>query len=108
MRFTARLLRLLVWLAAATPAWAVPTIRITPPSGARFLQGQRFDVRVEGQGTGPFSATLSVDGVPTAFTSGAQNSTTTDGISLAGWGGFNLRGFSLSANTHHTLSATFT
>lgn len=94
--------------AAASSASATPGIRLIPPSGARFLQGQRFDLRVEGQGTGPFSATLALDGIALKLSSGVQNSTTTDGISLAGWGGFNRRGFTLSGNGHHTLTATFT
>jgi alkaline phosphatase len=93
---------------AATVASAAPTIRVTPPSGARFLEDQRFDLRVEGQGTGPYSATLTVDGVPVTFTSGTQNSTTTDGITSPGFGGFNRRGFSIAAPGHHTLQATFT
>ncbi|HVO11354.1 MAG TPA: alkaline phosphatase [Vicinamibacteria bacterium] len=92
----------------ATSAQAAPTIRLIPPSGARFLVGQRFDLRVEGQGTGPFSATLAVDGVALPFTSGAQNTLATDGATSAGWGGFNRRGFSLSRPGHHTVSATFT
>jgi alkaline phosphatase len=90
-------------------AYALPTnVSITPPDGARFLAGQKFDLRVEGQGTGPFSATLAIDGVPQAFTSGAQNSTTTDGISLPGFGGFNLRGYSQSRTGMRTIKATFT
>jgi len=35
---------------------------LVPPDGARFLEHQRFDLRVEGKGTGPFWATLAVDG----------------------------------------------
>ncbi len=92
---------------AATPAVAAPTIRLTPPAGARFLEGQRFDLRVEGQGTGPFSATLTVDGSAVTFSSGAQNTTTTDEVTLPGFGGFNRRGFSLPPG-HHTLAASFT
>ena len=98
----------LVAFAAASGALAAPTIRLTPPSGARFLEGQRFDLRVEGKGTGPFSATLAVDGVPLGFSSGAQNTTTTDGITSPGFGGFNVRGFFLPRRGHHTLRATFT
>jgi len=95
-------------LAAASATSAAPTsVTITPPTGARFLEGQRFDVRVEGKGTGPFRATLKVDGAALGFTSGAQNTTTTDGITSAGWGGFNLRGFSLAAAGRHTIEATF-
>lgn len=104
-----RILLFISVIGCACVAYAAPTeVSVTPPNGARFLPGQRFDLRVEGKGTGPFSATLSIDGVQQAFTSGAQNSNTTDGISSAGFGGFNLRGYS---NTHpgtHTLNATFT
>lgn len=94
---------------AATGASAAPTeVTITPPTGARFLSGQRFDLRVEGKGAGPFSATLALDGVPLTFTSGAQNTSTTDGITSAGYGGFNLRGFSLTSPGSHVLSVSFT
>jgi alkaline phosphatase len=102
----AALLALLV--PAAAPASAAPTIRITPPSGARLLEGQKFDLRVEGQGLGPFWATLTIDGAPVSFTSGTQNTVVTDGITLPGFGGFNRRGFSLRSAGHHALEATFT
>jgi alkaline phosphatase len=96
----------LAWAAAAA---AAPTnVTVTPPDGARFLAHQRFDIRVEGQGTGPFSATLALDGAPLAFTSGAQGSSTTDGITSAGWGGFNVRGFESDEPGWHVLSATLT
>jgi hypothetical protein len=52
------------------------------------LKGQRFDLRVEGKGTGPFSATLAIDGRLVPFTSGEQGTTTTDKLPadlLAGW-----------------------
>jgi alkaline phosphatase len=95
-------------LTSARVASALPSnVNITPPNGARFLSGQRFDLRVEGKGVGPFSATLSIDGVPQTFTSGAQNTTTTDGITVAGYGGFNLRGYSNTAPGTHTITATF-
>jgi len=103
--------RLLASAAALTAAIAsaAPTgVAILPPDGARFLVHQRFDIRVEGQGTGPYSAKLWIDGQPAAFTSGAQGSTTTDGISAAGWGGFNLRGSTLAHKGWHTLTAEFT
>jgi hypothetical protein len=33
---------------------ALPTeVAVTPPDGARFLAGQRFDLRVEGRGVAP-------------------------------------------------------
>jgi alkaline phosphatase len=92
----------------AAPVAAAPTIQITPPSAARFLEGQRFDLRVEGKGVGPFSASLTLDGVPVGFTSGVQNSVATDGITSPGFGGFNRRGFSLNLRGHHTLKAHFT
>jgi alkaline phosphatase len=95
-------------LAAAEVALAAPSsVTLVPPDGARLLQGQRFDIRVEGKGTGPYSAILTIDGKPAAFTSGAQSTSTTDGISSAGWGGFNLRGHALRKPGLHTLSATF-
>jgi alkaline phosphatase len=91
------------------PAFALPSnVTLTPPDGSRFLVGQRFDLRVEGKGAATYSATLTIDGKPATFTSGAQNSATTDGITLAGYGGFNLRGFSFSRAGDHTVAATFT
>lgn len=95
-------------LAAGSPAVAATSVSITPQNHAKFLSGQRFDIRVEGQGSGPFAASLAIDGVPHTFTSGVQNSTTTDGISLSGWGGFNLRGYSSCKPGPHTITATFT
>jgi alkaline phosphatase len=95
-------------MAMASPALAASNVTITPQNHAKFLAEQRFDIRVEGAGTGPYSATLAIDGVPKTFTSGAQNTTTTDGISLSGWGGFNLRGYSNCTPGPHTITATFT
>ncbi len=98
-----------LFLGLTSIAHADPTsVSIMPPNHARLLSGQRFDIRVEGKGTGPFSATLSIDGKPKAFTSGVQGSTTTDGISSPGFGGFNLRGYSLLKEGTHTLTSTFT
>jgi len=93
----------------AASAAAAPSINVVPPDGARFLQNQRFDLRVEGKGTGPYSASLSIDGVPQAFTSGAQNTSATDGISdvAKGWGGFNVRGYASGEPGWHTISADF-
>jgi alkaline phosphatase len=93
---------------AASASAAPSSVSVTPPANARFLADQRFDLRVEGKGTGPFAATLSIDGVPQTFTSGEQNTLTTDGISSTGFGGFNLRGYSNSQPGTHTLTATFT
>lgn len=99
---------LLVFIGLTSPALADPlNVTVTPPDGARFLPGQKFDLRVEGQGTGPFSATLRIDDVPRAFTSGAQDSVETDGITAEGWGGFNLRGYSTEMPGVHTVVATF-
>jgi alkaline phosphatase len=87
---------------------ALPTeVAVTPPDGARFLAGQRFDLRVEGRGVAPYSATLSIDGALLDFTSGIQNSTATDGITQASYGGFNLRGYSNLIAGKHTIQATF-
>ena len=94
--------------AAALPALAATDVSVVPPAGARFLAGQKFDIRVEGKGTGPFSATLAIDGHTKAFTSGAQGTTDSDAISSPGWGGFNLRGYSSWAPGKHTIAATFT
>src|SRR5829696_308689 len=103
------LLALLTFVGSLSSALALPTnVSVTPPDGARFLTGQRFDLRVEGKGTGPFSATLAVDGAPQTFTSGVQNSNETDGISSPGYGGFNLRGYSTAKPGFHTITATFT
>src|SRR5262245_16286098 len=68
-------LSLVIFLTAIGGAvFAAPTeVTISPYNGARFLPGQRFDLRVEGRGTGPFSATLSIDGDTQRFTSGEQN-----------------------------------
>src|SRR5581483_11046450 len=90
-------------------ALALPTsVAVTPPNGSRFLSGQKFDLRVEGKGTGPFSATLAIDSVMQTFTSGAQNTNPTDGITVAGFGGFNLRGYFSYQPGLHTITATFT
>lgn len=112
LKFPAFIVRLLFLVTIVSSGYAVhaaPTnVSITPPNSARFLPGQKFDLRVEGKGTGPFRATIAIDGVPQTFTSGVQNSTTTDGISSAGFGGFNIRGyFNLQLGTH-TITASFT
>jgi len=108
-RLFVRAAALILPLAVASAAAAAPTlVTLTPPDGARFLAGQRFDIRVEGKGSGPFSATLTLDGAPLPFTSGGQNTNGTDGISSPGFGGFNVRGFSVTAPGRHRLRATFT
>ena len=98
----------LLALAAARAAAAQATgVAVYPPSGARFLPGQRFDLRVEGKGTAPYAATLSVNGRPVAFTS-PNDPATSDGISAPGWGGFDVRGYSLRHPGTYVLDATFT
>ncbi len=94
-------------IALAAPAFAATNVTVTPQKHAKFLAGQRFDIRVEGQGTGPYSAMIAIDGVPQKFTSGEQNTTTTDGITSSGWGGFNIRGYSNYKPGVHTITATF-
>ncbi|MDX2052647.1 MAG: alkaline phosphatase [Polyangiaceae bacterium] len=92
----------------AHPVHAAPTqVSVTPPPNASFIAGQRFDLRVEGKGTGPFSAKLSIDGVDVSFTSGTQGTSTTDGVSLPGFGGFNHRGYSHLQPGVHTIQASF-
>jgi len=98
---------LLVPAVQAAPA----SVTVTPPDGARFLVHQRFDIRVEGEGstktTPSYTAALKIDGRTVSFSSGAQGTATTDGISRAGWGGFNLRGYSFPRAGNHTIEATF-
>ena len=95
-------------LAAVAASAAPGSVTLVPSDGARFLVHQRFDIRVEGQGTGPYSAKLWIDGQRATFTSGTQGTTTTDGISAPGWAGFNLRGSSLTHKGWHTLTAELT
>ena len=96
-------------LSAGQQAQAAPaSVTISPPAGARFLKGQRFDLRIEGKGTGPFSASLTIDGKPVSFSSGAQGTLETDGISATGWGGFNRRGFSDDEVGEHVIAGTLT
>ena len=93
-------------LAAFTAeAQTAPGVRIVPPNGARFLPGQRFDVRVEVDAAAA-EARLTVNGHPVAFTSGAPSGT--DGISPAGVAGFNVRGYSLTRPGRYTLRADAT
>jgi len=92
------------------PAVGGPTVLVFPPHGTRFAPGQRFDIRVEGTGTGPsfgFAASLWIDGEPHQFTSGTVDANTTDGISKPGWGGFNLRGYSNDVPGVHEIAASF-
>ena len=79
----------------STAAQAIPTVTVTPPNGARFAPGQRFDLRVQFSGaTGtPTGATLTVDGSPITFSSSDA-------------GGFNFRGYSNPTPGVHTLVAT--
>lgn len=75
-------------LAAAGPALAAPVIRV--PFGARFLTGQKFDIRVE---TAAGVPTLTIDGRAQAFTSNTG-------------GGYNVRAYFNSTAGVHTLTAT--
>src|SRR5215510_3675353 len=103
------MLLFIIAMGTSGAVYALPTeVTVSPYDGARFGVGQKFDLRVEGKGAGPFSSTIAIDGVPLQFTSGAQNSMNTDGITAAGYGGFNLRGFSTTALGTHTITATFT
>ena len=102
-------------LVVAGVAMADPVVTITPPSGARFFPGQRFDIRVEAKGKGKFSATMSIDGKCQGFSSPknvcpkwTEPSATTDGVTLTTptlYGGFNLRGFSSKKPGSHTITA---
>ena len=99
----------LLTLLAAVPAAAAPAgAALLPPDGARFLVNQRFDIRVEGQSSGAVTSRLWIDGKPAGFTSGAQGTTSTDGISSAGWAGFNLRGSALAQPGWHSVTAEIT
>ncbi|HEX2656662.1 MAG TPA: alkaline phosphatase [Polyangia bacterium] len=93
------------------PPTGGPTVNVWPAHGARFMRGARFDIRVEGTGTGPdygYLATLAIDGVTKSFSSGSGDSNLTDGITVTGWGGFNLRGYSNQKPGVHEIDATFT
>jgi len=102
-------------LVVAGAARGDPVVTITPPDGARFFPGQRFDIRVEAKGKGKFSATMAVDGRCQGFSSPrnacpkwTEPSATTDGVTLTTptlYGGFNLRGFSSSKPGSHTITA---
>ena len=101
-------------LAVAGAATADPVVTITPPNGARFFPGQRFDIRVEATGKGKFSATMAIDGKCQGFSSPrnacpkwTEPSATTDGITLTPslYGGFNLRGFSSNRPGNHAITA---
>ena len=86
----------------ADPAAALaPTVNITPPVGARFVAGQRFDIRVEyaPSGGGSLSAvTLTIDNAaqPVAV------------ASLDAFRGINLRAQFLTRKGDHTIRATAT
>ncbi|TMB26509.1 MAG: alkaline phosphatase [Deltaproteobacteria bacterium] len=106
---------MLAALFVAGAATADPVVTITPPKGARFFPGQRFDIRVEAKGKGRFSATMAVDGKCQGFSSPrnacpkwTEPSATPDGITPALYGGFNLRGFSSNKPGTHTITAKVT
>jgi alkaline phosphatase len=106
---------MLAALVVAGAAAAAPVVTITPPNGARFFPGQRFDIRVEAKGKGTFSAIMTIDGKCQAFSSPrnacpdeTSRSATTDGITTTSptlYGGFNLRGFSSNKPGIHTITA---
>jgi len=109
VRQSLRVCLIVIAIGTSSAAFALPTnVSVAPPDGARFLVNQKFDLRVEGKGTGPYSATLAIDGAPQSFTSGAQNTTFTDNISSPGYGGFNLRGYFNNAPGTHTITTSFT
>jgi len=96
----------LLMLIASAPAGAAPAgAALLPPDGARFLVKQRFDIRIEGQASGPVTARLWIDGKETAFSSGGQGTPATDGISAKGWAGFDLRGTALERPGWHSVTA---
>jgi alkaline phosphatase len=88
--------------ALAGHARAAPRVTLVPPPGARFLPGQRFDVRLEVDAP-TAAATLTLDGRPVPFTSGAPDGA--DGISPAGLAGFNVRGLTVQRPGRHVLRA---
>ena len=91
-----------VLLALGAEAQTAPRVTLVPPSGARFLAGQRFDIRVEVDAPSA-AATLTLNGRPVTFTSGAPDGQ--DGISSPGVAGFNVRGFSVARPGRYTLRA---
>src|SRR3989441_9727772 len=102
-------------LVVAGVAMADAVVTTTPPSGARFFPGQRFDIRVEAKGKGKFSATMSIEGKCQGSSSPknvcprwTEPSATTDGVTLTTptlYGGFNLRGFSSKKPGGPTITA---
>src|SRR2546422_5265401 len=101
-------------LVVAGVAMADPVVTITPPSGARFFPGQRFDIRVEAKGKGKFSATMSIDGKCQGFSSPknvcpkwTEPSATADGVTLPTptlYGGFHLPGVLPQKPGSHTIT----
>ena len=77
---THRALALLAILAAVPAAAAPAGAALLPPDGARFLVHQRFDVRVEGQVSGPVTAKLWVDGKQAATGSITLNLSFSPGV----------------------------
>lgn len=88
--------------AVAAEAQTAPRVTLVPPAGARFLPGQRFDIRVEVDAPAA-TASLTLNGKPVPFTSGAPDGA--DGISSPGVAGFNVRGFSAARPGRYTLRA---
>jgi alkaline phosphatase len=92
-------LALLISLGGA--AYAAPSIRITPPDGARFLPDQRFDVRVEfkpSDGAILQEISFSIDGRINKLTS----------QQLDADGGFTLRNMSSTTLGAHAITAAAT
>lgn len=88
-------------LALATMAAAAPTVRITPPAGARFAVDQRFDIRVEyvaSPGSALTEVRLFGEGMSIPLTP-AQ---------LDAFGGFSLRAQSLDRAGKYTIRARAT
>jgi alkaline phosphatase len=86
-------------LLISTPTLAAPTIRITPPSGSRFVIDQRFDIRVEytaSAGSRLNSISLSIDGVAQPVSL----------ASLDAFGGIGLRNRTFRPAGPHVIRAT--
>jgi alkaline phosphatase len=92
-------LALLLTLGGA--AYAAPTLRITPPDGARFLPDQRFDVRVEfkpSDGATLQEISFSIDGRINKLTPQMLDAD----------GGFTLRNMSSTTVGAHAITASAT
>jgi len=82
-------------------AEAAPTVRITPPAGARFAVDQAFDIRAEyapSSGQALTAVTLAVDGVSVPVSVGGLDS----------FGGVYLRNRRFAGPGAHTITASAT